>query len=340
MNIWGSAMRWTGQCANLLYSVLYSGVLAEKPSEELFTIDTTGSNQVKPDNKKDYKPLRSDMILGQRSAIPAIDSRKRTSSKVTDGIILPKTKRQRSDWITNKELLRLKGVALAGNPIGEDATKGSEAVVYDPWAEPEPTPADVDLAKLHFLEKKKPIVAPSTLKEPPISLAANGKPVPSVKNPGAAASYNPVFQEWDRVLVEEGQKEVEAEKARIEAEKKNQERLDRIEAAQDEGEMKSDDESAWEGFESEYETPEWLNKKRPVRKTQAQRNKIKRRKEAEQKAKWDAQMKKRRSQGEQIHSIAKSMKEQDEAQVQPKEDDSTDEGDDTKLRRKPLGKLQ
>lgn len=319
--------------------MFYSGVLAEKPSEELFTIDTTGSKEVKAEKKKDYKPLRSDLVFGHRSAVPAIDSRKRASSKVTDGIIQPKIKRQRSDWVTNKELQRLKGVAQAGNPVGEDVSQGSEAVVYDPWAEPESEPIDDDLEKFDFLEKKKPIVAPSTLKEPPISLAANGKPVPSVKNPGAAASYNPVFQEWDSVLVEEGQKEVEAEKARIEEEKKEQERLARIEAANDEGDMKSDDESAWEGFESEYETPEWLNKKRPERKTQAQRNKIKRRKEAERKAKWEAQMKKRQSQAEQIRSIAKKVKEQDEEQMQSK-DDSTDEGDDNELRRRPLGKLQ
>lgn len=318
----------------------YSGVLAEKPSEELFTVDTTGSQDVKPaKNKREYKPLKSEMILGQRSAIPAIDSRKRSSSKVTDGIIHPKTKRQRSDWVTNKELRRLKGVAQAGNPVNNEGSQ-TENTLYDPWAEPQNEPVKEDLANLDFLEKKKPVVAPPTLKEPPISLAANGKPVPSVKNPGGEASYNPVFHEWDRVLVEEGQKAVEEEKARMEEEKKEQERIARIEATRDDGAMKSDDESAWEGFESEHETPEWLNKKRPERKTQAQRNKIKRRKEAERKARWEAQMKKRQNQVEQIRSITKAMKMQNEEQKQSTEGDSSDEGDDTNLRRRPFGKLQ
>ncbi|KAK2765677.1 hypothetical protein FQN54_008533 [Arachnomyces sp. PD_36] len=315
--------------------VIQGGVLAEKPSEELFTIDTTGSKDVKPTQKNDYKPLKSELILGHRSAVPAVDSRKRGSSKVTDGIIEPKTKRRRGDWVSNKELQRLKNVAQAGKPVGKGASQEPGTVAYDPWAEPELVPAEKEADKLDFLEKKKPIVAPSTLKQPPISLAANGKPIPSVKNPGAAVSYNPVFQEWDNLLVQEGQKEVEAEKARIEEAKRDQERFARIEAAKDETEMKSDDESAWEGFESEYETPEWLNKKRPERKSQAQRNKIKRRKEAERKAKWEAQMKKRQNQAEQIRSIAKSMKKQD--QVEKAEDSSSDEGDDTKLRRRPFG---
>lgn len=229
-------------------------------------------------------------------------------------------------------------MAQAGKPVSEGTSKEPGTAVYDPWAEPASSePVEEESAKLDFLEKKKPIVAPPTLKHPPISLAANGKPIPSVKNPGGAASYNPVFQEWDGLLVEEGQKEVEAEKARLEEEKRDQERLARIEAAQDGGEMKSDDESAWEGFESEYETPEWLNKKRPERKSQAQRNKIKRRKEAERKAKWEAQMKKRQNQAEQIRSIAKSMKKQDEEEKDRQSGDSSDEGDDTNLRRRPFG---
>ncbi|GFF20239.1 60S ribosome subunit biogenesis protein NOP53 [Aspergillus terreus] len=61
-----------------------------------------------------------------------------------------------------------------------------------------------------YLEKPKPKVAPDTLKQGPISLAANGKPVPAVRTPDAGTSYNPSFEEWDRLLQEQGQKEVEA----------------------------------------------------------------------------------------------------------------------------------
>jgi len=112
------------------------------------------------------------------------------------------------------------------------------------------------------------------------------------------------------------------------------------EAEEDDGEMKSDDESAWEGFESEYEKPEWLNKKRPERKTQAQRNKIQRRKEVEKRAKWEAQMKKRDQQAEKIASIAAKVTEEEAARqsLQTRLSDCSDEGDDALLRRRPLGK--
>lgn len=323
---------------SLRVSSFHRGVVAEKPSEELFTIDTTGSEEIRKSYLKRHKPLKSDEIIAQRSAIPAVDSRKRTNSKVTDGVIEPKTKRHKSDYISHKEWLRLKQVARAGNP---DAKKEGDDI-YDPWADTEEAPTYED-PKFDFLPKPKSKVAPPTIKKAPIALTANGKPVPAVKKPEAGVSYNPSFEDWDKLLAEEGQRAVEAEKKRLEDEQRWQERQRlraEAEAQGDDGEVKSDDESAWEGFESEYEKPEWLNKKRPERKTQAQRNKIKRRKEAERKAKWEEQMKKRQQQAEQVNDIAKTIEEREEERRrrQEQEGESTDEGDDRKLRRRPLGK--
>lgn len=319
-------------CAKLTQS---SGVVAEKPSDELFTLDTTGDQELAKAHRKGRKPLKSDEILAQRSAIPAVDSRKRPNSRVTDGIIEPKTKKQKSDWVSNKEWTRLKRVAQENKP----AAKSEEGVNYDPWAD------SVEIAtsqekELEYVPKKKDKVAPVTLKEAPISLAANGKPVPAVKAPTGGVSYNPSFEEWDSLLVKEGNKEIEAEKKRIEEAKKEAERLRLIEEAQnDDGEIRSDDESAWEGFESEYEKPEWLNKKRPERKTQAQRNKIKRRKEAERKAKWEAKMKQREEQAKNIESITESLEDEEALRKQLQQElNSSDEGDDTVLRKRPLGK--
>ncbi|GAM35728.1 hypothetical protein TCE0_017r04278 [Talaromyces pinophilus] len=308
---------------------------AEKPSDELFTLDTTGDQELAKAHRKGRKPLKSDEILAQRSAIPAVDSRKRPNSRVTDGIIEPKTKKQKSDWVSNKEWTRLKRVAQENKP----AAKSEDGVNYDPWAD------SVEIAnsqekELEYVPKKKEKVAPVTLKEAPISLAANGKPIPAVKAPTGGVSYNPSFEEWDSLLVKEGNKEIEAEKKRIEEAKKEAERLRLIEEAQnDDGEIRSDDESAWEGFESEYEKPEWLNKKRPERKTQAQRNKIKRRKEAERKAKWEAKMKQREEQAKNIESITESLEDAEALRKQLQQDlSSSDEGDDTVLRKRPLGK--
>ncbi|KAL1991197.1 hypothetical protein VTN49DRAFT_5701 [Thermomyces lanuginosus] len=312
------------------------GVISEKPSEELFTIDTTGSEEIAK-SQKHKKPLKADEIIAQRSAIPSVDSRKRPNSKVTDGVIEPKAKRPKgSDWVSTKEWERLKKVAQENNP----AIRPEDEATYDPWADAPDSSAEKKDSQLDFVEKPKPITPPPTLKQPPISLAANGKPVPSVKKPDGSVSYNPVFEEWDRALTREGEKEVEAEKKRIaEAEKQAERQRLAEEAKNDDGEVKSDDESAWEGFESEYENPEFLKKKQPRRKTKAERNRIKRRKEAEQKAKWEAEMKKRHQQAEQAKKIAREIAEREEARKQlQKQDDSSEEGDDTVLRRRPLGK--
>lgn len=285
--------------------------------------------------RKKHKPLRADEIIAQRSAIPALEHRKRGNGNTTDGVIEPKTKKHKSDWVTRKEYMRLKQVAKDANPI----YKKSKNEIYDPWADDVDESATIEDPRFDFLEKPKPKVAPETLKHAPISLAANGKPIPSVKMPHGGTSYNPQFEEWDRLLDEHGQQEVEAERQRLEEQRKEQEKQRlREEAQDDDGEVKSDDESAWEGFESEYEKPEWLSKKRPERKTKAQRNKIKRRKEAERQAKWEAQKVKKEAQAEQVQQLAERAQEREpELQIDSDADDF-EEGDDMKLRRKAFGK--
>ncbi|KAJ5214872.1 hypothetical protein N7468_010551 [Penicillium chermesinum] len=311
------------------------GIVAEKPSDELFIIDNTGSADVREKITKKHKPLKADEIIAQRSAIPALPGRKRGNPNLTDGVIEQKSKKHKKDWVTQKELLRLKQVAKDGTPTN---TSGNNEI-YDPWAEEGDETTAYDDPRFDFLEKPKPKVAPETLHQAPVSLAANGKPIPSVRTPQAGISYNPVFEEWDRLLVEHGEQAVEEEKKRLEEQKKEEEKQRLIaEAQNDDGEVKSDDESAWEGFESEYEKPEWLNKKRPERKTKAQRNKIKRRKEAERLAKWEAQKAKKESQIELAERLAAEAKERELAKQNDSDaDDSEEEGDDTKLRRRALG---
>lgn len=308
--------------------------MSEKPSDELFLIDNAGSADVREKIAKKRKPLKADEIIAQRSVIPALDGRKRGNSKTTDGVIEPSSKKHKKDWVSRKELLRLKQVAKEGNPLNKPANNE----IYDPWADEGDNTTTYDDPRFDFLQKPKPKVAPETLQQAPVSLAANGKPIPSVRTPQAGISYNPVFEEWDRLLLEQGEKAVEEEKMRLEEQKKEEEKQRLIaEAQNDDGEVKSDDESAWEGFESEYEKPEWLNKKRPERKTKAQRNKIKRRKEAEQKAKWEAQKAKREAQLEQSQQ---SLEKSDDEELEKNDsdaDDSEEEGDDSKLRRKAFG---
>ena len=314
---------------------LHSGVIAEKPSCELFTLDPTGSVAIQKSYNRTHKPLKADQILAQRSAVPAIDSRKRPG--VTDGVLEP-SKRRKGNGVTPQQYERLKNRAYGGEAVPKDIIKADGVPEYDPWEEV----VDVPDPRFSYLEKPKPVRAPRTLKEAPISLLEGAKAIPAITKPKAGLSYNPTFHEYDKLLTEEGDKEVEAEKKRIREAKEEEERQARTEAAENErDDIQTDDESAWEGIESEYETAEWLKKRRPERKTPAERNKVKRRKAAERQMKHDAEMKRRAQQSERIKAIALEMKEQGgetSVAIVESEESSDEEIDDRMLRRRKLGK--
>lgn len=190
---------------------------------------------------------------------------------------------------------------------------------------------------------------PTTLREKPVSLAENGKAVPAVRRPTGGYSYNPAFAEYEKRLAEESQKAMEIEAKRLAAEeekKKLQEAAARsaaeAEAAEARAELSEwDEDSEWEGFQSGAEDVK-SSVKRPERKTQAQRNKIKRRKEEERKAKQAANERRRRAE---LHNLKKytkeaAQKEEELALAKIRESDSESEGDEERLRRRKLGKAK
>lgn len=242
--------------------------------------------------------------------------------------------------MSHKEYERLRKIAYGGETVSKEMIKTDAAPEHDPWAL---VSAETEQdSKFSYLEKPKPIRAPSTLKQAPISLVAGIDAFPAVARPKAGTSYNPVFQDWDRLLIEEGEKEVEAERGRRREAKLEAERLDRIATAQEErDDIQTEDESAWEGFESEHEGAQWLKKRRPERKTQVERNKAKRRKEAERQSIWDLQMKKRAQQAQRIKEIARTVDAEATAKGIAKsqgEVPALEEADDRILRRRKLGK--
>ena len=259
---------------------------------------------------------------------------------MTDGVIEPSTKRRKSNGVSPKEYERLRQRAFGGASVTKDIIYTEDAPDYDPWAESFTKKHD---PKFTYLEVPKPIRAPSTLKEAPISQIATAKSIPAVLKPKAAFSYNPAVDDWEQLLALEGQKEVQAEKERLKNVANEEELQRRIDKVQTEREVDlTEDESAWEGFESEYEDPEWLTKRRPERKTPAERNKAKRRKEAERQAKWDVQTKKRAKQATQIQAIAKEVAalEKKRALIRNEKHEalSDDDIDDRILCRRGLGK--
>jgi nucleolar protein 53 len=219
---------------------------------------------------------------------------------------------------------------------------------FDPWDVQKDVEEATQDPRFSFLEKPKKKVAPPTLKQKPISLAASGKEIPAVKKPEGGYSYNPMFTDYESRLVTEGEKELlaeqkrqailEAERVKAEAAAKSAREAEAAEAKAELSEWEED--SAWEGFESGTEDVR-LNAKRPERKTQAQRNRIKRRKEEEQKAKMAADIKRKNEQVAEMKKIAKALSEKEEARklaVVQTEDESSS-GDDLELRRRRLGKI-
>ncbi|KAI4146981.1 MAG: hypothetical protein LQ341_001924 [Variospora aurantia] len=332
--------------------VIKGGVVAEKASETLFTLDTTGSDQIRKSHKTS-KPLKVDEILAVRSAVPAVSTHKRLG--VTDSLIEPSSKRRRSNGVSFREHERLKKLAYGGESVRKDVVESNEVPSHDPWAPPHSDSSKRD-PQYSYLDPPKSIKPPSTLQKAPISLLASTASLPAVPKPKAGISYNPVYQDWDALLTSAGTAEVAAERKRLADAAAEQEKQAFIAAAQNEREdndYKTEDESAWEGFETENEVAEWLKKKRPERKTPTERNKVKRRKEAERQAKWEAQMKKREKQARQIGNIAKDVEKEAKAKASSTavivaksgDDDDDDSGDDVDregiddsiLRRRKLG---
>lgn len=328
-------------CLLLALTCHSSGILAERPAEQLFTLDVTGEDSVKTDYTKKHKPLRSEQIIAQRSAVPAVDSRKRKS----EGIATGSSKRSKNGtYVAHSDLQRLKAIANgASGPLS--TTPASDSASYDPWAVAPPAPAPVE-ATPSFLDVKKPTRKPETLSHPPISLASNGKPFAAVKRPEGGRSYNPAFEEWDALVTREGLKEVEAERKRQEEEAVEEARMAKAIAEAAKPEPKSDDEyesaweSEWDGIQSEAEDS-YLGKKQPERKSQSERNKIKKRKEAEAKAKWDKELKKRQDQESRIREISKAVarkeRQRQQSQVAVAEDSEASDNEEV-LRRRKFGK--
>lgn len=326
-----------------LNDLYYRGIIAEKDSADLFTLDITGDPGITKRYLKNSTPLRADEIIAQRSSVPPVPLRKRPGDKTTNGIVQPK--RQRTSYVSHKEFLRLRNLAN-GLQRGQDIIEITDSV-YDPWDENHDMLAQVQDPRFSFLPRLKKKKAPKTLQHRPISLAASGKAIPAVKKPEGGYSYNPSYIEYEERLVTEGEREVAAEKKRLataEAERLKLEAAAKSAAEAEAAEARIDlsewdEESAWEGFESGDEDVK-LNDKRPERKTPAQRNKIKRRKEEERKVKHAAEIRRKHDQVMQAKNIAKSIATKKEADALVVADnDSSSGGDDLVLRRRKLGNI-
>ncbi|KAF9694397.1 hypothetical protein EKO04_007471 [Ascochyta lentis] len=313
------------------------GVIAEKPSEELFAVDTAGDVAIQKKVQSRHKPLKVDQILAQRSAVPAVPSRKRLSDLDDEG------KRKKAK-VSGREYDRLRAIAYGGEQVKKDVVQSGNTADYDPWAVQEAK----EEPEFSFLEKKKPKVEPVTLKRAPVSLAKDGKTIPAVRKPAAGKSYNPNFDEWQALLIRESEKAVADEKKRL---KEAQEEAERMERAAADSESDSGEESVWESEWEGFSEEEGKTKaKRPERKSATQRNKIKRRKDAERQAKHEAKMKAKDQQVQMIKALAKSVEEKERSRdaaksmalaIQAEAEGTLDveDGEELELRKKQFGRI-
>ena len=325
---------------SLREEIRQGGPIAEKPSEDIFVVDLAGSEDIKKKHRLP-KPLKADQILAERSAVPAVDGRKRTQSRLGDGIYEPSSKRQRKDWVSKKEVQRLKQSITKQSHLDTEQVEDNAAAGFDLWDSTSAEPAAVTRAD-EYIPKPKPKVAPRTISQPPTALTAIGKPIKAVRAPDAGTSYNPSFDDWDDLLNREGAKELSAEQARqqaAEAEAEKEARLAAIAAAVDR-DGQSDYESAWSGFETENEE-DMLKAKRPKRKTPAQQHRAKRRIKDEQLARHEAATKAKQKRDENIASALTEIndKQSDMEAAQSGQEETTEAADDSQLRRRKLGKV-
>lgn len=328
------------------------GIIAEKDSADLFTTDVAGDAEVAR-KQASQKLLKADEILAQRSAIPAIPKRKRKDEvTVFEGSGPGGKKRKNGEYVSHKDLRRLKMIA-DGAAIGMQLE--GEKAEHDPWGAVSVDPVQEE--KFSFLEKKKAKVAPKTLGQAPNAITKDGKAVASVRKPEAGKSYNPNVVDWTALFEREGAAAVEKEKERLrleaEVEAREEAALEearRVEEAEKEAfatDYESAWESEWEGIQSGGEGNVVHTKKMQKRKTPAERNKIKARKEREQREKWEKKQKIRAEEEKHIKKIARELSENDRANrpgtlVKADEgasDSSSDDGEEAALVRRRFGKV-
>lgn len=330
--------------------IVKGGVISEKSAADLFALDVFGDAEIEKQRllRDGKKVLRADEILAQRSAIPGLDGRKKRKIEDVDVETASGKKQRNGKYVSHKDLQRLRRVAGSG-PVLD----GDSSVTHDPWAA-QPV-AELEQPQYDFLDPVRAKVAPKTLAKAPVPLTASGKPVPHVARPQGGRSYNPLVGDWSNLLQQEGATAIAAERERLATEKADEERQARweveaakVDAAEKEGDdYATDYDSEWEGFQSEGER-EVHTAKAKQRKTPAERNKIKARKEREAKELMERKQRERDIQEKRIKQIAKEVSTRDKArrpgtlvhQVESDDSSDADAGNDVQLSRRRFGKLE
>ncbi|KAK7204657.1 ribosome biogenesis protein Nop53/GLTSCR2 [Myxozyma melibiosi] len=223
--------------------ILVGTTLDKLDSDKLFAVDDSASSHVP---KAFAKPLKADQILAERSAIPALMTRKRAREDEAAA----ERKKGNVQGVSYKDLARLlrkAGRVADGKSSIANLERDSHIVgdIYDAWGEDQEPSAqlkvrmaqepekkgvpnkkdiyahakEIGLDKtLSYVRKEKP---PVTLSHPPIAFKESRR---AVDLPKEGISYNPSLDSWQAILKEEHVKLEKQEKER----KREEERQERI----------------------------------------------------------------------------------------------------------------
>ncbi|KYO29629.1 glioma tumor suppressor candidate region 2 protein [Alligator mississippiensis] len=195
---------------------LAGGLVAEKPDESLFFVDT-GNDEEAPEpapRRGREKPLRIDLILQPDSKVPA--PKDILSHQVPNG---KKLKRKQRLWAALAErgtvpraqrLLQARRQAAPppAQPPAEIGRVDPARGFYDLWSDSNPLDSAVEGQEPWFLEqtKKLRVKRPARLCKKPSTL-------PAVEVVAPGASYNPSFQAHQTLLLQAHETELKRQKA-------------------------------------------------------------------------------------------------------------------------------
>ncbi|XP_037740567.2 ribosome biogenesis protein NOP53 [Chelonia mydas] len=192
------------------------GLVAEKPDESLFFLDTGSEEKDRKLNQGKEKPLRIDLILQPDSKVPA--PKDILAHQVPNG---KKLKRKQQLWeklaergVVPREQRLLQARLQKARPARAEAAHGQGAGpepaggFYDIWSDANPLDRPLAGQDAWFLEqtKKQRVRRPARLEKKPSEL-------PAVEVIPAGGSYNPTFQAHQALLLQAHEVELRRQKA-------------------------------------------------------------------------------------------------------------------------------
>ncbi|ORY78121.1 ribosome biogenesis protein Nop53/GLTSCR2 [Protomyces lactucae-debilis] len=183
-------------------------IVAEQSDAALFSVDVKGDNSIKR-RERLAKPLKTDEILAQRSAIAPVGNLAHKTSKLGDGIVHKKKKGP----LPPSELARLKKIAMRSGEAKAGATAAASVKtqtadqVYNVWD------AQQEEATSEWVAPIRAKKAPVTLRMAPTTLMADGSAVSAIETPDPGQSYNPPIEAWTALLERKAKIELERQQA-------------------------------------------------------------------------------------------------------------------------------